>query len=348
MCPPRGGHGRIDVGEHAAAPARDVGVAPPRRARRARGRRRHVPGGRVAHRLQRRLGQLADAGDHPIDDFLDARLVHRAVDVNPKLLQGQGVAERSPESPDLAALMAHARALVGVELGELADALGLPVPVGRVRTKGWSGQVLEHELGVAIGGSRGPDFAALGIELKTVPVDDTWRPANRPPSARIDPIAIAGESWETSYVREKLARVLFVALEVGARSVGERRVAAVRLWSPDARRGARAARRLRADRPWLLPAGARRRADRPHRDRPAGPPQGARRRRPTRRPTIPRGAPCASASTASTCAPPSSKRSSVASRDAQPYLSLTNAPRIRPGDGGLPWGFRDQRAWLRR
>jgi DNA mismatch repair protein MutH len=52
---------------------------------------------------------------------------------------------------------------------------------------------------------------------------------------QIDPIAIAGESWETSYVRRKLARVLFVALEVpeGSRSVGDRRVAAVRLWSPD-------------------------------------------------------------------------------------------------------------------
>ena len=36
------------------------------------------------------------------------------------------MAERSPESPELATLMAHARALVGVELGELADALGLP------------------------------------------------------------------------------------------------------------------------------------------------------------------------------------------------------------------------------
>ena len=132
---------------------------------------------------------------------------------------------------DLDALLAHARALVGVELSELADALGLPVPVGRVRTKGWSGQVIEHELGVAIGGGRGPDFAALGIELKTVPVDTTLAPRESTAVCQIDPIAVAGESWETSYVRQKLARVLFVALEV-ARSVGERRVAAVRLWSP--------------------------------------------------------------------------------------------------------------------
>ena len=52
---------------------------------------------------------------------------------------------------------------------------------------------------------------------------------------QIDPVAIAAESWDDSYVRAKLARVLFVALEVapGARSVGERRVVAVRLWTPD-------------------------------------------------------------------------------------------------------------------
>jgi DNA mismatch repair protein MutH len=132
-------------------------------------------------------------------------------------------------------LLAHARALVGVELSELADALGLPTPVGQVRTKGWSGQILEHELGVALGGARGPDFAALGVELKTVPVRETLEPLESTAVCQIDPIAIAAESWESSYVRRKLSQVLFVALAVpeGARSVGERRVAAVRLWSPD-------------------------------------------------------------------------------------------------------------------
>jgi DNA mismatch repair protein MutH len=142
----------------------------------------------------------------------------------------------SAEAETLDGLLAHARALVGVELSELADALGLPVPVGNVRTKGWSGQVIEQELGAAVGGARGPDFAALGVELKTVPVRETLEPLESTAVCQIDPVAIAAESWETSYVREKLARVLFVALAVppDARSVGERRVAAVRLWSPDA------------------------------------------------------------------------------------------------------------------
>src|SRR5213075_933778 len=97
-------------------------------------------------------------------------------------------ADGPPDGPlTLDALLAHARALVGVELGALADALGLPVPVGRVRTKGWSGQVIEHELGVAIGGGRGPDFAALGIELKTVPVTPALEPLESTAVCQIDP-----------------------------------------------------------------------------------------------------------------------------------------------------------------
>ena len=138
---------------------------------------------------------------------------------------------------DLEALLAHARALIGVELGELADQLGLPVPgtaAGPERTKGWAGQIIEHELGVETNGASGPDFAALGIELKTVPVDSELKPRESTAVCQIDPIAIAGESWETSTARRKLDRVLFIALEAppGARSVAERRVAAVRLWSP--------------------------------------------------------------------------------------------------------------------
>jgi DNA mismatch repair protein MutH len=134
----------------------------------------------------------------------------------------------------LEALLGHARALVGVTLADLADAMGLPVPVGTVRTKGWPGQIIERELGASEGGVRGPDFATLGVELKTVPVDPELAPRESTAVCHIDPVAISGESWETSYVRRKLARVLFVALEVReeARDVGERRVAAVRLWSP--------------------------------------------------------------------------------------------------------------------
>jgi len=138
---------------------------------------------------------------------------------------------------ELADLLAHARALVGVDLAELADRMGLPVPVGAVRTKGWSGQIIERELGVeSQGPDGGPDFAELGIELKTVPVSTDGVPRESTAVCQIDPVEIAGESWDTSTVRRKLSRVLFVALEVpaDAPSVGDRRVSAVVLWSPSA------------------------------------------------------------------------------------------------------------------
>jgi DNA mismatch repair protein MutH len=110
----------------------------------------------------------------------------------------------------------------------------MPVPVGAVRTKGWSGQVIERELGAGDGVAHGPDFAALGIELKTVPVHGDLIPLESTAVCHIDPIAIAGESWTTSYVRSKLAQVLFVALDIAekSRSVGERRVVGVNLWTP--------------------------------------------------------------------------------------------------------------------
>ena len=71
-----------------------------------------------------------------------------------------------------------------------------------------------------------------------MPVDAELVPRESTAVCQIDPIAIAAESWETSYVRQKLARVLFIALEVASpgagasRSVGDHRVAAARLWSP--------------------------------------------------------------------------------------------------------------------
>src|SRR5437764_12647505 len=100
------------------------------------------------------------------------------------------------EERELAGLLAHARALVGVSVAELADGLGLPVPMGAVRTKGWPGQIIERELGAGEGGGRGPDFAALGVELKTVPVDDQGNLAPRESTAvcQIDPVTISGEA----------------------------------------------------------------------------------------------------------------------------------------------------------
>jgi DNA mismatch repair protein MutH len=138
--------------------------------------------------------------------------------------------------PRVLALWSHARSLVGARLCDIADGLGLPVPVGNTRTKGWSGQIIERELGGTEETTHGPDFNSLGIELKTVPVDRFFRPVESTAVCVIDPIAISAESWLTSHARKKLTRVLWVALKVPGRgpgfSVGDREVASAVLWTP--------------------------------------------------------------------------------------------------------------------
>ena len=135
-----------------------------------------------------------------------------------------------------AALLRHARALVGLSLAEIADGQGLGAPLSRVHTKGWSGQLIERELGHGGDDGSGPDFAVLGIELKTVPVNPALLPLESTAVCHIDPIGITGETWRSSTARQKLEQVLFVALEVADRTapVGDRRVSFVHLWRPSA------------------------------------------------------------------------------------------------------------------
>jgi len=77
--------------------------------------------------------------------------------------------------------------LVGVTLAELADGLGLPVPAGRVHTRVGQDRFIERELGAGDGSVAAQDFAALGIELKTVPVDHDLVPRESTAVCQIDP-----------------------------------------------------------------------------------------------------------------------------------------------------------------
>ena len=141
---------------------------------------------------------------------------------------------RLPPPADLADLEARAAALAGCSLGQLAAAFGAEVPADLRRAKGWIGQLVEAALG-AVGGSRpGPDFEALGVELKTIPVGRDGAPREStfvcaaPIEGAIEP------NWERSHARRKLAHVLWVPV-IGERTVpiGLRVVGTPRLWAPD-------------------------------------------------------------------------------------------------------------------
>jgi DNA mismatch repair protein MutH len=128
------------------------------------------------------------------------------------------------EAPrDEAELVSRLGALTGRPLAEVAAQHGVSVRAN----KGWAGLVVERALGATAGSRAEPDFPALGIELKTIPVDERGRPVESCFVASLD-LAATDLRWEASGVRKKLERVAWVPVE----AFGERRCGRGFVWSP--------------------------------------------------------------------------------------------------------------------
>ncbi|MXP49672.1 DNA mismatch repair endonuclease MutH [Pantoea sp. Eser] len=136
---------------------------------------------------------------------------------------------------DEAALLARAQDLAGLTLETLAERAGLTMPADLKRDKGWVGMLLELHLGASAGSKAEQDFAHLGIELKTIPIDASGKPLETTFVCVVPLTGNSGVTWQTSHVRHKLARVLWIPVE-GQRDIPlrQRRVGAPLLWSPSA------------------------------------------------------------------------------------------------------------------
>lgn len=132
-------------------------------------------------------------------------------------------------------LLAQAQRLAGYTLGELAALAGIPIPRDLKRDKGWIGILLEIWLGASAGSKPEQDFAALGVELKTIPIDRQGRPLETTFVCVAPLTGNSGVTWESSHVRHKLQRVLWIPVE-GEREIplADRRVGAPLLWTPSA------------------------------------------------------------------------------------------------------------------
>jgi DNA mismatch repair protein MutH len=130
---------------------------------------------------------------------------------------------------DLAELRERAELLSGTCVAELERAHGLADSASMVHRKGKLGQLIERVLGASAGSAREPDFPALGVELKTIPVDELGRPRESTFVASL-PLSEADEvEWESSVVRAKLAHVLWVPVVTAG---GERRLGRPLFWEP--------------------------------------------------------------------------------------------------------------------
>jgi DNA mismatch repair protein MutH len=145
-----------------------------------------------------------------------------------------------PPPRDEAELLARARALAGSTVGEIAAACDARVPPDLRRHKGWLGELVEAALGASSASLPEPDFPHLGIELKTVPVDARGRPRESTYVCTVPLEESTGATWEGSWVRRKLARVLWVPVEGdGEIPLAARHVGSAILWRPDGEEEAR-------------------------------------------------------------------------------------------------------------
>lgn len=140
-----------------------------------------------------------------------------------------------PEPQSEQELLARAMDIAGMSFEELAKEANIDVPPDLRRDKGWVGQLLEWHLGATAGSKPQQDFEQLGIELKTIPIGYTGKPLETTFVCVAPLIGVHGLTWETSHVRNKLSRVLWIPVE-GEREIplADRRVGSPLIWSPSA------------------------------------------------------------------------------------------------------------------
>lgn len=130
-------------------------------------------------------------------------------------------------------LLNAAESLEGLSFHQLAVRLGIQAPTIASSRKGWLGAAMEVALGGQVNSRSGPDFAELGIELKTLPINSRGKPAESTFVTGISLLTLHRQNWETSTCFAKLRRMLWVLIE-GDRTIPfpERRIGPAILWSP--------------------------------------------------------------------------------------------------------------------
>lgn len=131
-------------------------------------------------------------------------------------------------------LMSRCDQLAGHSLAELANLADLPMPKDLRRNKGWVGQLIEWHLGATAGSKPEQDFKHLGIELKTIPIDQYGKVLETTFVCSAPILNTSNLTWLNSNVRNKISKVLWVPVQ-GERDIPlcDRIVGSSFLWTAD-------------------------------------------------------------------------------------------------------------------
>lgn len=141
---------------------------------------------------------------------------------------------KSPPQNELE-LLKRAAFIAGRTLAELSMDYFQPLPKNLRKDKGFVGQLIEWHLGASSGNKPETDFPNLGIELKTLPYTSQGKPKESTYICTAPLSLEAGlETWETSRLRKKLIKVLWVPVEAcPSIPLSERRVGIPKLLDLD-------------------------------------------------------------------------------------------------------------------
>lgn len=138
-----------------------------------------------------------------------------------------------PQSED--ELLARTQAIAGLRLDTIAERCRIVVPQDLRRQKGWVGQLLELVLGADAQSLAEPDFRAIGVEMKTLPLDAQGKPRESTYVCTVPLEEGLEPDWESTWIRRKLSRVLWLPVEADPQiPLAERRIGSALLWSPSA------------------------------------------------------------------------------------------------------------------
>lgn len=130
-------------------------------------------------------------------------------------------------------LLERAATLAGKTIQHIAGLQHGALPGQPAGAKGYIGELIENYLGANAGSLPEPDFRMIGVELKTLPVNKDGKPGESTYVCTVPLLPDASQRWETSLVKRKLARVLWVPVEADPGiPLAMRRIGTARLWSP--------------------------------------------------------------------------------------------------------------------
>lgn len=130
-------------------------------------------------------------------------------------------------------LLQRTQDIAGFTIKQLADLHRVSTPETLLHDKGWFGQLLEKQLGATAASKAEPDFQHLNIELKTLPLNDKGLAKESTFVSTISLLEIGSMRWQTSLVRKKCQRVLWVPIEGNTKiPIKDRRIGNAILWSP--------------------------------------------------------------------------------------------------------------------